>query len=279
MDGHMIDVELRAGIDTAEWAHERPDVRATVSHGLATIFDSRPADPASDFSALRYWTRLPLNSAVAIRRVEISNVSRGASLSIWKASLANSARQTSTLLTRETRSDAWTPVYEDDRVQILRNARAMPRVWLVAEAEAVDGEEALHRIRGETTEFDPRRTALLEVMPDDLPKLPGGTVPSDSSARIVSYEPNRLVIETSAPTPSVLVLSEIFYPGWEATSDGQPARIMLTDYLLRGVALAAGRHRIEMHYTAPSARAGAIISTCTLLLLSGLAVYALRKKD
>jgi hypothetical protein len=219
-----------------------------------------------------------LGAALAVRSVVISNVSRGATLSIWKASLANAGRQTSTLLTRETRSAAWMPVYEYDRVQILRNSRALPRAWLVGEAEAVNDEEALHRIRGESPQaFDPRRTALLEVPPDELPSLPGGAVSTDSSARIVSYEPARLVIETSAPTATVLVLSEMFHPGWEATVDGRAKRILLTDYLLRGVALEPGQHRVEMTYTAPAARMGALVSAGTLLFLGGLFVYARRR--
>lgn len=277
-DGRRIELNLRAGIDTAEWAHERPDVRAVVAHELATVFDGRPGDSPGSFTALRYWTRLQLGAALAVRRVEISNVSSGATLSVWKASLANAGRQTSTLLTRETRSASWMPVYEYDRVQILRNSRALPRAWLVGEAEAVDGEEALHRVRGESPQaFDPRRTALLEVRPDELPSLPGGAVSTDSSARIVSYEPARLVIETSAPTATVLVLSEMFHPGWEATVDGRATRIMLTDYLLRGVALEPGRHRVEMTYTAPAARMGAIVSAGTLFFLGGLFVYARRR--
>jgi hypothetical protein len=172
-------------------------------------------------------------------------------------------------------SSAWQPVYEQRETLILRNTRVLPRAWLVAEAEAVDGEEALRRIRGEGAHaFDPRRTALIEVAPAELPSLPGGEVAPGSTARIVSYEPNRLLIETEATTPVVLVVSEINYPGWVATIDAQPAPIMPTDYLLRGVALPAGKHRVEMHYTAPGARTGAIISVCTLLLLGALAGYA-----
>jgi hypothetical protein len=168
----------------------------------------------------------------------------------------------------------WRVEYDKEGALVLRNLRALPRVWLVAEAEAVDGEEALQRIRGEgAREFDPRRTALLEVRPDELPPLPGGPLAPESDARIVSYEPNRLVVETSAPTATVLVMSEIFYPGWTATVDGRPERIKLTDYLLRGIALPPGRHRIELRYTATAARNGAFISALTLALLAGLLGY------
>ncbi len=176
-------------------------------------------------------------------------------------------------------SAAWQPVYEQRETLILRNTRALPRAWLVAEAEAVKSEVALSRIRGESApEFDPRRTALLEVHPQELPALPGGALAPGSTVRITSYTPNRLVMETNAPTATVLIVSEMFYPGWEATVDGQRAQINVTDFLLRGVALAAGQHQVEMRYTAPAARNGALISAFTLLLLCGLASFTRRLK-
>jgi hypothetical protein len=147
----------------------------------------------------------------------------------------------------------------------------------VGEAEAVDGEEALRRIRGESDrEFDPRRTALLEVKPEELPSLAGGTLAPGAQARITEYQPARLVIETKAQTATVLVVSEIIYPGWEATVDGAAARIDATNYLLRGVAVPAGAHRVEMRYPAPAARNGAIISLLSLLVIGGLIAYARR---
>jgi uncharacterized membrane protein YfhO len=59
--------------------------------------------------------------------------------------------------------------------------------------------------------------------------------------------------------------------------DGQRARILLTDYLLRGVALRAGAHKIEMNYRAPAARTGAIISGLTLMLLFSFFIYTVRR--
>jgi hypothetical protein len=172
----------------------------------------------------------------------------------------------------------WERSLNRDNVLILRNTRALPRAWLVTEAQAVDGEEALKRIRGESaTEFDPRRTALLEMGADELPQLPGGALSPKNEARITNYEPNRLRIETNSPTPVVLMVSEIFYPGWEATVGGQTARINVADYLLRGVSLPARRHTVEMRYTAPAARTGAIISICTVLLLGALFLYSRRR--
>jgi Bacterial membrane protein YfhO len=214
----------------------------------------------------------------------------------------------------------WQTVAEFDGVVLLRNLRAFPRAWLVAEAVAVDGEEALKTIRGEPTrggsetarvageagqggaetargderaergraergaassvearEFDPRRTALVEVRPGELPPLPGGEVAAGSAARVVGYEANSLTVETDAPTATLLVVSEMFYPGWEASVDGNVQPILLTNYLLRGVAVPAGKHRVEMRYAATAARNGAIISGLCLVALLALAVVSGRR--
>ena len=103
-------------------------------------------------------------------------------------------------------------------------------------------------------------------------------MPTSASARVAAYENNSLVIETVAETASVLIVSEINYPGWVATVDGAPAAIHTADFLLRGIVLPAGSHRVEMRYTAPAARTGALISAFTILLIVGLAVYEMRRK-
>ncbi len=275
-DGPILARDLQAGRDTAEWAHERADVRPFIKHKLATVFDEGIVDGPNPYPAYRFKTVIKFDRPLRVRALEVDNVSKTASLAVYNASLVDSRSQTKVPLS-SLYSDAWRPVYEKNDTLILRNDRAQPRAWLVAAAESVDGEEALARIRGESKHsFDPRLTALLEVAPNELPALPGGEVAKEGRVRISAYEPNRLVIDTDAPTSTLLVVSEMFYPGWEATLDGQPTKIYLTNFLLRGFALPAGQHRIEMRYAAPAARHGAIISTLTLSLIAGLTIYARR---
>lgn len=270
-DGRVIERELLAGVDTAEWAHDRADVLPVIRHQLAPLFDSFPGDESNSFVSHRYWTRIPLGGRVQVDKIEITNISPRVILALWKITLYDSATKFSIPLPHYD-LNRWKLVYEKDGVEIIRNKRMLPRVWLVAEAEAVDGEEALSRIRGESEHpFDPLRTALLEVLPSELPRLPGGGISPDSSARVLESEPNRLLIETRSATPTVLVVSEVIFPGWVATVDEQDAPIHATDFILRGVALPAGTHRVEMRYTAPAAHNGAVISLFTLFLIGGLA--------
>ncbi|HEX8422480.1 MAG TPA: YfhO family protein, partial [Pyrinomonadaceae bacterium] len=138
--------------------------------------------------------------------------------------------------------------------------------------------EALRRIRGESDkEFEPRRTALLEVSKGELPSLPGGLVGSNATAQ-VSYQPNGMAVDTYADTAALLVFSEMNYPGWTATVDGVAQPIYATNFLLRSVPVQAGAHRVEMKYAAPSARTGAWISLATLLLLTSLALTGRRSR-
>ncbi|HEX7294775.1 MAG TPA: YfhO family protein, partial [Pyrinomonadaceae bacterium] len=278
VDGKVIERDLQAGIDTAEWAHERPDVLVRIKHQLATPYEHIDIPGKDGFRAYRYRTELPLGAFKEVRLVEITNLSPSANLALLGVGLVDSQTKKTVFLSPPY-SGFWKKVYEKEYTIILRNERAMPRAWLVTGAEAVDGEEALRRIRGESPkDFDPRQSVLLEVNQDELPRLSGGPLPSDSGAKITSYKPNSLEIETNAPVPTVLVVSEMFYPGWVATIDGQSTRILLADFLLRGISVPAGKHTISMRYTAPAARYGAMISAATIIGLIGLIVVAYRRR-
>ena len=204
-------------------------------------------------------SRLALGERMRVDRIEISNVSNKIVLLLSNATLFDSTTNFSMPLPHYD-LEKWQPVYDQNGALVLRNQKALPRVWLVAEAEAMSAEEALRRIRGQGRAFDPQRTVMLEIEPRELPALPGGQVSPTATARIVVHENNHIAIDTSADTASVLIVSEVNYPGWVATVDGAGASIHTADFLLRGVILSAGVHRVEMRYTAPAARKGAVIS-------------------
>ncbi len=283
-DGQVIERELLAGSDTSEWAHERPDVKATIKHGLAQVFDSQPGDSQNSFSAMRFLKRFELGARLEVARIEIVKLVKDADVGIWNATLIDSQTVASQNL-RPFDPDRWETVFRKDGVMVARNKRALPRAWLATEAEALDATQIWRRIRGipdpktlSLTPFDPRRTALMEIEPTKLPQLPGGELAADAYARFVSYEASRLVIETNADKPSVLVVSERHYPGWVATLDGAKTPIHQTDFLLRGVVVPAGKHTVEMSYRAPQARNGAIISLLTLGLIGWIGIRARRNK-
>ncbi|MFN0120722.1 MAG: YfhO family protein [Blastocatellia bacterium] len=275
-DGRTISRVLRAGRDTAEWAHERADVRPHIRHRLALVFEKTPGDAQNSFSALRYLARIPLETSGDIADIEIRQTTHGVGVQVYKATIHDAQTGQSTPLSSDTflapllDTTRWEMVYHAEGVVALRNNRALPRAWLTTTAEAVTPADALARIQGRGAPFDPRQTALLETNGAALPALPGGAMPADSQAKLTHYEPNQLTIETTAGHSTMLVVSEMNYPGWQAWLDGAPAPMYTANYLLRGVFVPAGQHRVEMRYTAPALKHGLLISGVTLLLLIAL---------
>jgi len=69
-----------------------------------------------------------------------------------------------------------------------------------------------------------------------------------SVVNILEYEPNRLKYEVNSGKGGVIVFSEIYYPGWTATVDGQPVELGRVNYILRALNVAPGKHQIELAF-------------------------------
>ena len=93
--------------------------------------------------------------------------------------------------------------------------------------------------------------SLDRVLIDD-DTLPSGVYPAEASAgraRIVSWRPSGVEIETESDLGGMLALHDIYYPGWIAEIDGARAPILRADVLFRGLEVPAGRHRIVFRFT------------------------------
>ena len=81
-----------------------------------------------------------------------------------------------------------------------------------------------------------------------------------------------LEVSSTSPQAGLLVVGEVYHPGWSATVDGLPATVHRVDYALRGVAVPGGTHRVELRYTPPGDLVGRCISLLALVAaLAGLA--------
>ena len=168
------------------------------------------------------------------------------------------------------------PVAYDRRdLRIYANPRALPRAGVVDVQRVVASEEAeLDAVLDPG--FDGRRTVVTST---PLPGLrrgpPGGPA---GSARIVAYEPERVVVEATARRPGELVLTDLHYPGWKVALDGESAPLHRVNYLLRGTSLPAGTHRVEFRYEPAAWRLGWIVSLVVLAGLGGAVAVALRRR-
>ena len=78
------------------------------------------------------------------------------------------------------------------------------------------------------------------------------------------------MIDITLDAPSVagqaLVVSENYFPGWQATTDGKPATVALMDFNLIGVALPAGARSISLRFTDAAYEKGKVVTWVALLL-------------
>jgi len=247
------------GRDTARW--EGPAERD--GHGGPPIYQREDVDGTVGTTYLR---QLNFDHRLAVRRLTVEALAPAGALRLSRLSLIDATSGAScpltTLHTLQRWPERWERIYGNGAVDLLRNRGSLPRAWLVPRGVAMSAEEALAAVQaGELPDrqpFDPRTTALVE----DIPAFDTGPLDPGATVRVTEYTPNRIELQSRAQTPAFLVLSEMYYPGWDAEIDGQPAPIVRTDYVLRGVALPAGAHHIRFVYRPRSVAVGMTISLC-----------------
>ena len=118
-----------------------------------------------------------------------------------------------------------------------------------------------------SSEFDPLRQVILAE------SRPRQTIPTTGGeAKIIRYENNDVLINASLQTPGVLVLTDSYYPGWNAFVDGKETKILRANHFFRAVVLPKGAHRVEFRYEPWSFKLGSIISIFTLTGIIGISL-------
>ena len=170
-------------------------------------------------------------------------------------------------------SGGLTPVVESEGGYLYRNETALPRAFLVDSVRVIAEKDAIFEAMRDPG-FRPGEYAILEKpVAERLGPL------GDSSVEITLHTPHRIEMAVDAAAPSLLVLSEIYYPaGWRATMDGLPAEIHKTNYVLRSVVVPEGRHEVVMTFEPLSFTAGHLVSriASTLVLAGLIAAGAMR---
>jgi hypothetical protein len=284
-EGRAIRLELQAGRDTAEWAYDRAEVRAAARHRRAPLAESWPVlSESGDFEGHRYWARLPFARA-EVERVDFDYVAADANLVIGKVSLYDAETgQSFPLDGLSLPPERWRKLEGFGQVEVHENLRALPRAWFVRRVAAATSAEVLSAVKtgrlSDGSGFDPAEVALFEQ--EDFGgrpiKLPPVGETSAAQVKVVRYEPQRIVLETRNPQAGFLVLSEVYYRGWEAWVDGRRVPVERVNYALRGLPVAPGEHRVEMVFRAPSFRTGAVYSTLGLLALLAPPLFRLRSR-
>jgi hypothetical protein len=105
---------------------------------------------------------------------------------------------------------------------------------------------------------------------------------ADGKITLLSYKPNNLVYESDSKDKNFAVFSEIYYPkGWNAYLDGILTPHTCVNYILRGMELPAGKHKVEFKFEPTAyktANSIAMIGSILLFLLVGISLFFANKK-
>ena len=101
-----------------------------------------------------------------------------------------------------------------------------------------------------------------------------------SVVEIKSYKPDELEYTAESKTGGVIVFSEIYYPGWKATVDGNEVEVGRVNYVLRAIKVGPGKHDIKLTFKPHSVSVTETIAYIALaiLLLSIIAIVVVKVK-
>ena len=179
----------------------------------------------------------------------------------------------------------------EEDVQVLRNKAAYPRAWVVHRVIPVGSAGRLNRsdrarvmiallyqddelwhVEGRGV-LDPRRVAWVEAPASKLAGLAGAVEGSEPVRVTTGDDPTRVELEVALRSPGLVILADVFYPGWRLEIDGRPAEILRVDRMMRGAVVPAGPHRLVYTYRPDSLVVGAGFSAVGVLAWLGLLVY------
>jgi hypothetical protein len=159
------------------------------------------------------------------------------------------------------------------RIHVYLNPDAFPRAFIVHDAKSVrTPKDALAEIKRK--DFDASRTVVLEGT-DPLLRL--SREPVTETALVTKHTPTELRISATAGSPGYLVLSEVYYPDWQAWVDGKPAQVMHANYLFRAVYLPQGKHEVRMEFVSKPYRIGLVMGSAALVIIAGMLAVGLKR--
>jgi hypothetical protein len=258
--GHEIWLPIRAGVDTAEWAYERPDVRRSIRHQRPRVHSSFPV--RDGFLGHEYLGTLRLPGRFAVNALRFRSWPGAPPLWLLQAGLhdAETGRSTGVSVASAFVSDevrlreaADTPL-----VGLFEVRRGIGPAWVVEALRRVpDATRLLDVLRSPTRlGVDARREAVATEADSRGVVLPPGS--RSSPADVARARGGRLVVRAAGP--GLLVLAEGYDAGWRARIDAETTRVLRVNGDRLGVVLPAGTHRVVLTYHARGLALGWVLS-------------------
>jgi len=272
-DGARKTFPIRIGIETADWAYDA--LSAPPRHSKPTPALAFPAYLSSvgrEFNGHKYVARHTIadGAEVTVISVGTRTLLPEACLTIEQVVLRDQGNRAVSLSSLLQRNDL-ALVFRSHTAAMWENRDVLPRAFIVHQAEIVPDDQTLARLA--QPDFRPDQIVLLS---DGAP-LDSARAVAQADVQIEEYKSERVVIRAATNEPGYLVLTDAWYPGWEASVDGASVPIRRADYMFRAVRLEPGTHRVVFEYHPLSFTVGAWISGISAAILVVLGWLGLRR--
>jgi hypothetical protein len=253
--GHSYSFLLRAGEDTAEGEYDGARPR----HQPARLVGHWRANPAGN----DYHSLFELEGAIYPQEIKVRYLAGEGQLRLRGMTLIDQrtgAHQTLIVSTE----GRYRLVHSGD-VKIYENLDVLPRAFVVHQARVIQDDESVIAALQEES-FEPDNEVILST---EGPAITSNREGREDQVMIMSYEPERVSIEADLESPGYLILTDAYYPGWQALVDGQETEILRADYYFRAIYLLPGEHVVEFIYDPTSFRVGLVVSLVSVLFGAG----------
>ncbi|MEW6184249.1 MAG: YfhO family protein [Thermodesulfobacteriota bacterium] len=245
-------IPIRAGLETAEWAVDRPGQECL--HQKAPIAETWEM-AGEGYQGHAYLMERVFPSPSKVSRIRLEYIHGQGTLLIKKI-----------LINHRDLEEFLRERFQELSPNFYKNRYCLPRVFMIARARAVSEEAELIK---QMEQLDPRETVLVAQLPSNYrPPLESGF--SEQEAEIVLYSHEKIHIRTNCREDKFLVLSETYSPFWKARIDNNSVPILKVNYGLRGLYVAKGVHHIEFTFHFPPFYYGLLVS---LISLAGVLLF------
>jgi len=177
------------------------------------------------------------------------------------------------ITSEELKNSGFNLVYKRKGSYVYENEQVLPKAFVLCNSKLMDSQDILSQLKNK--DFNPTEQVLLEH-PVSFYQSKSNLMSSNENCNekrsdiisIIKYSSNEILIETNTTHPGFLVLSEIWYPNWEAYVDGESRYISKSYYTLRSIPLEEGNHSIRFIFNPISFKVGFWITTLTATLLA-----------
>jgi hypothetical protein len=139
--------------------------------------------------------------------------------------------------------------YIGDSMYIYKIGQAAQRTYVATKIKPVDSSAVIDDAT--MPDFDRSREVLIDEA--DLSNLSSQLLDAnaelaDTAASITRYDDNAVTIDVTTSKPGIVVLHDLYYPGWQVMVDGNPKPLLKANIIFRGVEVPAGHHVVTFAF-------------------------------